>query len=62
MASRAVPPYGVAIQQACASGDLERMRQAAAEAEDHIATYGDVAGKLAELKAEIAKLEAAGTE
>jgi Domain of unknown function (DUF1843) len=62
MASKPVPPYGVAIQQARASGDLEQMRQAAAEAEDHIATYGDVAGKLSELKSEIAKLEAGRAE
>ena len=62
MARDAVSPYGVAIQQARASGDLEQMRQAAAEAEDHLATYGDVAGKLRELKSEIARLEAAGAK
>ena len=53
----AVPPYGVAIQQARVSGDLAEMRKVAAEAEEHVATYGDVVGALERLKAEIATLE-----
>jgi hypothetical protein len=44
MAGNLVPPYGVAIHQARASGDLDEMRRVAAEAEAHIAEYGDVAG------------------
>jgi hypothetical protein len=60
MAGNLVPPYGVAIHQARASGDLDEMRRVAAEAEAHIAEYGDVAGALEALKAQIAKQEARG--
>lgn len=54
------PLYGVPIQQACESGDLEEMRKLAAEAEEHVAKYGDVPRALEQLKAEIAKREAGG--
>jgi HPt (histidine-containing phosphotransfer) domain-containing protein len=57
MAGNVVPVYGVPIQLACASGDLEEMRKVAAQAEEHIAEYGDVPRALEELKAEIARLE-----
>ncbi|MEA2184050.1 MAG: hypothetical protein QOF69_3235 [Solirubrobacteraceae bacterium] len=53
----AVPPYGVAIQQARAIGDIDEMRKIAAEAEEHVAEHGDVVRALEELKAEIAKME-----
>lgn len=50
-------PYGVAIQQAVASGDLAKMKAAAAAAEHHLAQYGNVSAALEALKIEIAKLE-----
>jgi len=52
-----VPPYGIAIQQAVASGDLKQMKQTAAAAEQHLKDHGDVRAALAVLKIEIAKLE-----
>ena len=53
-----VPPYGIAIQQAVASGDLAQMKKAAADAEKHLHDHGDVRAALEALKLEIAKLEA----
>ena len=50
--------YGVALHQASASGDLERMRGEAARAEDWLREHGDVSAALEALKLEIAKLEA----
>ena len=55
-----VKPYGLAIQQAVASGDLEEMRQAAKDAEEHVAQYGNVPAALEALRIEISKLEAKG--
>lgn len=52
-----VPPYGVAIHQALASGDLQRMRQAVQQAEAYLHEHGDVRVALEALKLEIAKLE-----
>lgn len=49
--------YGPAIQQACASGDLEEMRKMAAQAEEYLEKHGDVAAEYEALKAEIAKAE-----
>ena len=60
MAGNVLPPYGAAIHQARASGDVDEMRKVAAEAEEHIAEYGDVAGALEELKEKIAEQEARG--
>ncbi|MCA1587228.1 MAG: DUF1843 domain-containing protein [Chloroflexi bacterium] len=60
MADIAVPLYGVAIHQACERGDLDEMRKVAAQAEEHLAEYGDVPKAYEELKAEIAKAEAGG--
>ena len=54
----AVPPYGVVIRDAVATGDLARMKRAAAEAEEYLRDYGNVAAALENLKIEIAKLEA----
>ena len=59
MARDPVPPYGPAIQQARASGDLEEMRKVAAAAEAYLEEHGDVQKEYDVLKAEIAKLEAA---
>ena len=53
----AVPPYGVAIHQALASGDLQRMKQAAQQAETYLQEHGDMRVALEALKLEIAKLE-----
>jgi uncharacterized protein DUF1843 len=51
-----IPPYGVAIQQAIASGDVKKMTKAADDAEQHLKKYGDVAGSLKNLRAEISRL------
>jgi len=55
--SHPVPPYGVAIQQAIAKGDLSQMKQVAREAEEHLAQTGNLPVALAILKVEIAKAE-----
>lgn len=52
-----IPPYGTAIREAVASGDLEEMRRVAGDAEEHLKEVGDVAAALELLKAEIAKAE-----
>jgi hypothetical protein len=52
-----VPPYGEAIQQAVASGDLEKMKSVARDAEEFLA---EVPAALESLKSEIAKLEKRG--
>ncbi len=52
-----VPPYGNTIQEAIAQGDLARMKQVAADAEQHLQQAGDVQSALEYLKIEIAKLE-----
>jgi hypothetical protein len=57
MGGNIVPLYGVAIHQACERGDLDEMRKLAAEAEEHLAQYGNVPEAYEELKAEIAKHE-----
>jgi len=53
----AIPPYGVAIQEAVASGDLARMKEAAQQAEQYVREWGDVSSALEVLKLEISKLE-----
>jgi len=52
-----VRPYGVAIQQAVASGDLQKMKSTLALAEKFNSEHGDVSAALELLKVEIAKLE-----
>ncbi len=52
-----IPPYGVAIQEAVASGDLARMKEAAQQAEQYVREWGDVSSALEILKLEISKLE-----
>jgi uncharacterized protein DUF1843 len=52
-----VPPYGVAIQEAVASGDLKKMKAAAQQAEAYLKESGNVPAALEALKLEIAKLE-----
>jgi hypothetical protein len=53
-----IKPYGVAVQQAVASGNLAQMKAAAAATEAHLKEYGNISAALEMLKAEIAKLEA----
>jgi hypothetical protein len=55
-----VPPYGVAIRTAVASGDVDEMRKAQQAAEDYLRDHGDVPAALEALKIEIAKAEAKG--
>jgi hypothetical protein len=55
-----VPLYAVTIHHCIGEGDLPKMRQCCADAEKHLADYGDVSAALQVLKAEIAKLEAKG--
>jgi hypothetical protein len=52
--------YGVPIGEAIASGDLDRMRDMAKEAEEHLAEVGHVSAALELLKVEIAKAEKSG--
>ncbi len=53
-----VPPYGTAIQQAIARGDLAKMKKVAAEAKKHMDMYGNVTAALELLRIEIKRLEA----
>lgn len=57
MAEGPIPPYGVAIHQAVASGDLDQMKAVAQAAEDYLDSHGNVSAALEALKVEIAKLE-----
>ncbi|BBL71051.1 hypothetical protein MoryE10_16570 [Methylogaea oryzae] len=49
--------YGVAMQQAAASGDISRMKEVCRQAEDYLEKVGDISAALQVLKVEIAKLE-----
>lgn len=57
MASPAVPPYGVVIQEAIASGDLAKMKAAAKQAEAYLQEWGNVPAALEALKQEISRQE-----
>ncbi len=52
-----VPPYGVVIQEAVASGDLTKMKEAAQQAEEYLREWGNVPASLEALKLEISRLE-----
>ena len=52
--------YAVAIHEAAASGDLERMRAIVRQGEEWLRETGDVSAALEALKLEIAKLERRG--
>ena len=54
--SSPVPPYGTAIHDAIASGDINRMRKVAADAEAYIRQHGDLGQSLKALQQEIAQL------
>lgn len=51
-----VPPYGVAIQDAIASGDVGQMQSTAADAESYLREFGEIGDGLKKLRAEIARL------
>jgi Domain of unknown function (DUF1843) len=51
----AIPPYGTAIHQAIASGDLAQMKAIEKHAEEYLKEWGDVRSALELLKSEIAK-------
>ncbi len=53
-------PYGVAIHEAAASGDLQRMKAMVQQTEEWLREVGDVSAALEALKLEIAKLERRG--
>jgi uncharacterized protein DUF1843 len=50
-------PYGPAIQEAVASGDLKKMKAVAKAAEEHLHQHGNVASALEALKVEISRAE-----
>jgi len=56
--SHPMPPYGVAIHQAIATGDLARMWSVATSASAYLSENGDLRAALEVLKAEIARAEA----
>ena len=49
--------YGVAIHEAVASGDLEKMKAVARQADEYLREAGNVPAALELLKIEIAKLQ-----
>jgi len=51
------PLYAVTIHDAICSGDLAKMKQIAAEAEEYLAKAGHLPAALQALKVEIAKAE-----
>jgi hypothetical protein len=53
-----VPPYGTAIQQAIAKGDLPEMKALVARAERYLQEIGNLSAAIEVLKVEIAKREA----
>lgn len=55
-----IPLYGVAIQEAVASGDLARMRAVARQAEEHLREAGNVSAAYEALKLEIARMQKTG--
>lgn len=48
-----VPPYGVAIQDAIASGDVGKMQAVAADAENYLKEFGEIGDGLKKLYAAI---------
>jgi hypothetical protein len=51
--SHPITPYGVAIQDAIASGDVNKMQQTAADAESYLKEYGEIGDGLQKLRAAI---------
>ena len=52
-----VPPYGSAIHQAVASGNVEEMQKTLTSAQQWLSEWGDLRSAVEALKVEIAKLE-----
>lgn len=48
-----IPPYGVAIQDAIASGDHDKMKQVADDAEKYLQEFGEIGEGLKKLRAAI---------
>jgi uncharacterized protein DUF1843 len=55
--SHVIPLYAVPIQEAVASGDVQRMKGLVTHAEEYVKTHSEIAGAVEKLKAEIARLE-----
>jgi hypothetical protein len=55
-----VPPYGVAIQDAIASGDVAKMNKVASDAESYLKEYGEIGDGLKKLRTEIDRIGGAG--
>jgi phage shock protein A len=54
------PLYAVAIGEAVASGDVEKMKEVAKQAEEHLQEYGNISAAAEALKVEIARAEQGG--
>ncbi len=54
--AHSLPPYGVAIHDAIASGDVGQMQKTAADAESYLKEYGEIGDGLKKLNAEIERL------
>ncbi|HEV3001650.1 MAG TPA: DUF1843 domain-containing protein [Solirubrobacteraceae bacterium] len=52
-----VRPYGPAIHEAIASGEVDRMREVLSQAEQHLSEHGNVSAAVEALRAEIARCE-----
>ncbi|WP_137940228.1 DUF1843 domain-containing protein [Chitinivorax sp. B] len=55
--SHTMPPYGNAIHQAIASGDLSQMKALLQQGEQHLQQYDDLHKAVEQLKLEITRLE-----
>jgi Domain of unknown function (DUF1843) len=54
--AHSIPPYGVAIHDAIASGDADQMKKVAADAESYLKEYGEIGDGLKKLHAEIERV------
>lgn len=54
-------PYGVAIQDAIASGDVDKMKQTATDAQSYLDQHGEIGDGLKQLHAEIARVGGGGS-
>jgi hypothetical protein len=52
--------YGPAIRDAIASGDVDKMKDVAKQAEEHLQEYGNISAAAEALKVEIARAEQGG--
>ncbi|HEV7645885.1 MAG TPA: DUF1843 domain-containing protein [Pyrinomonadaceae bacterium] len=58
--AHSLPPYGVAIHDAIASGDVSQMQQVAGDAESYLKEYGEIGDGLKKLRSEIDRLGGGG--